>query len=156
MSEVNDSVAHPGSHSWFTTTHWSVVIRAKEGDSREAHEALGKLCQTYWQPIYAFLRREGHGPADAEDLTQSFFAHLLNRKFLDHLHHRQGRFRSFLLAFLKHFLSDHRDKARAQKRGGGQSPISLDSLDSAARSATLAAIIKWHCILIFRHRLTRR
>jgi RNA polymerase sigma factor (sigma-70 family) len=135
MSEANDSAAQSRSHGWFATTHWSVVLRAKEGDSHEAPEALGKLCQIYWPPIYAYLRRERHGPADAEDLTQAFFAHLLERKFLDHLHHRQGRFRSFLLAFLKHFLSDQRDKVRAQKRGGGHIPISLDSLDTAAREA---------------------
>jgi len=135
MSEVKDSSTKPESHGWFATTHWSVVVQAQEGDSGEAHEALGKLCQTYWSPIYSYLRREGHGPADAEDLTQSFFAHLLERNFLDHLHHRQGRFRSFLLAFLKHFLADHRDKVRARKRGGGQSPISLDALDGAERDA---------------------
>lgn len=135
MSEGNDSEARSGSDGWFATTHWSVVFRAKEGDSREAHEALGRLCQTYWSPIYAYLRRERHSPADAEDLTQSFFAHLLEKEFLDHLHHRQGKFRSFLLTFLKHFLADQRDKVRAQKRGGGQRPISLDALDTVARDA---------------------
>ena len=135
MSEVNDSAGQAASHGWFTTTHWSVVVQAKEGNSSEAHEALGKLCQTYWPPIYAYLRREGHGRADAQDLTQSFFAHLLEKKFLDHLYHRQGRFRSFLLAFLKHFLADQRDKVRAQKRGGGQYPISLDALDTAEKNA---------------------
>jgi RNA polymerase sigma factor (sigma-70 family) len=135
MSVVKDSVAQPGSHGWFATTHWSVVAQAKESDSSVAREALGKLCQTYWPPIYAYLRRDGHRPSDAEDLTQSFFAHLLEKNFLDHLHHRQGRFRSFLLTFLKHFLADQRDKVRAQKRGGGQHPISLDSLDSAVRDA---------------------
>jgi RNA polymerase sigma-70 factor (ECF subfamily) len=119
----------------FATTHWSVVLLAKTGGSSSAAEALGQLCQTYWRPIYAFLRRQGNSPEDAEDLTQAFFVHLMRRDFLNHLQHQQGRFRSFLLAFLKHFLADERDKTRALKRGGGELPISLDALDPEARDA---------------------
>jgi RNA polymerase sigma-70 factor (ECF subfamily) len=111
---------------WFATTHWSVVLAAKEADSAQASKALEKLCHTYWPPLYAFIRREGYNEADAQDLTQGFFAHLLEKDFLTHLKHVGGRFRSFLLTFLKHFLSDQRNKAGAQKRGGGKVFISLD------------------------------
>jgi RNA polymerase sigma-70 factor (ECF subfamily) len=119
---------------WFTTTRWSVVLAARDGDTAASARALEELCRTYWPPIYAFLRREGHAPADAEDLTQAFFAHLLERDFLNHLHHREGKFRSFLLTFLKHFLSDQRDKAGAVKRGGGQTLISLDHMVEEERA----------------------
>ena len=109
----------------FATTHWSVVLAAKQGDPSEAAAALEKLCRTYWYPLYAFLRREGRSPHDAQDLTQEFFARLLQRSFLENVGPQKGKFRSFLLAALKHFLSDEWDKARAEKRGGGQTFISL-------------------------------
>src|SRR5262245_37273445 len=97
----------------FTTTHWSVVLEARDGDSPGAAAALERLCQTYWRPLYAFIRREGYDATEAQDLTQEFFLRLLSRDFLQHLRHQQGRFRSFLLTFLKHFLLDHREKAGA-------------------------------------------
>lgn len=107
-------------------------MAAKEETASKAEDALEFLCQAYWPPIYAFIRREGHRHEDASDLTQAFFAHILEKEFLDHLHHRQGRFRSFLLTFLKHFLSDERNKARAQKRGGGRPLLSLDDSQAGA------------------------
>jgi RNA polymerase sigma-70 factor (ECF subfamily) len=115
-----------GSAQSFVTTHWSVVLAAKEGDPSDAAAALEKLCRTYWYPLYAFLRREGRSPHDAQDLTQAFFAHLLQRDFLENVGPQKGKFRSFLLAALKNFLCDDWDKAIAAKRGGGQTFISLD------------------------------
>lgn len=115
-----------GSAQSFVTTHWSVVLAAKQGDPSEADAALEKLCRIYWYPLYAFLRREGRSPHDAQDLTQAFFAHLLRRAFLENVGPEKGKFRSFLLAALKHFVSDEWDKAGAAKRGGGQPILSLD------------------------------
>jgi RNA polymerase sigma factor (sigma-70 family) len=111
---------------FFATTHWSVVLAARQGDSSVAAVALEKLCRTYWYPLYAFLRRDGRSPHDAQDLTQEFFTRLLQRKFLENVGSQKGKFRSFLLAALKNFLCDEWDKARAEKRGGGQTFISLD------------------------------
>jgi RNA polymerase sigma factor (sigma-70 family) len=116
-----------GSAQAFATTHWSVVLTAKQGSPSEAAAALEKLCRTYWYPLYAFLRREGRSPHDAQDLAQEFFARLLQGKFLENVGPQKGKFRSFLLAALKHFLCDEWDRARAEKRGGGQAFISLEA-----------------------------
>ncbi len=116
----------------FATTRWSVVLAAKRGDSTEASAAMESLCCTYWFPLYAHIRRVGHAHEEACDLTQAFFADLLGRDFLSNVACEQGRFRSFLLACLNHFLSDERDRAQAAKRGRGQPAISLDA-DLAAR-----------------------
>ena len=113
------------SAAWFVTTHWSVVLDAKCDDRARANEALEKLCQIYWPPVYAFIRRNGFNRADAQDLTQEFFYRLMSKEYLSHLQDQRGKFRSFLLTFVKHFLSDQRDKAAAQKRGGGQTLFSL-------------------------------
>ena len=118
---------------WFTTTHWSVVLAAGQSDSPQATEALEKLCRTYWYPLYCFIRRQGFRPADAEDLTQGFLAHLLERKALRKVSREKGLFRSFLLASLKYFLADESDKARAQKRGGGCAVVSLDEAGAEER-----------------------
>jgi RNA polymerase sigma-70 factor (ECF subfamily) len=96
---------------------------------------LEQLCRAYWYPLYAFVRRQGYHPEDAQDLTQEFFTRLIEKDFLRHLRHQEGRFRSFLLKFVQHFLSDARDKARAQKRGGGQIPVSLNDLAPEERYA---------------------
>ena len=117
----------------FATTHWSVVLAAREGQETQATAALEKLCRTYWYPLYAFLRRQGHSAEDAQDLTQGFFAHLLARDFLKGLSKENGRFRAFLLASLKNFLSDQWDKNRALKRGGGQKLLSLDEAAASER-----------------------
>jgi RNA polymerase sigma-70 factor (ECF subfamily) len=111
---------------WFATTHWSVVLTAQDAASPDALTALDKLCRAYWFPLYAYVRREGYGPNDAMDLTQGFFARLLEKNYLDRVDRQKGKFRSFLLASLRHYLSDERDRANAAKRGGGQTFISLD------------------------------
>lgn len=122
-----------GGASQFADTHWSVVLAAKEEGSTQADEAMEKLCQSYWRPLYAYVRRQRHSPEEAEDLTQEFFVRLKDKNYLAHLKHQNGKFRSFLLTLLKHFLSDERDKARALKRGGGESPTPLDALSEEER-----------------------
>ncbi len=115
----------------FGQTHWSVVLAAaNKKDFALAEQSLEKLCRVYWLPLYTYIRRQGESPHDAQDLTQEFFARLLEKNSLDSVDQMKGRFRSFLLASLKHFLSNQRDRARAQKRGGGQSPLSLDFSDA--------------------------
>lgn len=110
----------------FATTHWSVVAAAGDASSPQATEALETLCRTYWPPIYAYLRRLGHSTQDAEDLTQGFFARLLEGTSLATLHQAKGRFRSWLLAVLKHYLAHEREKVCAQKRGGGVLHLPFD------------------------------
>lgn len=110
----------------FQTTLWNLVLEAGEGGSPDANAALEKLCRLYWHPIYVYIRRHGHGPHDAQDLTQEFFARLLRRKSLGSVSPHKGRFRSFLLASLKNFLADARDAASARKRGGDYVILSLD------------------------------
>jgi RNA polymerase sigma factor (sigma-70 family) len=111
----------------FATTHWSVVLEA-QGESPAAQEALEKLCRTYWRPIYVFVRRQGAGAEDAEDLTQGFFALLLERKDLNSVRKEKGRLRSYLLASVKHFLADESRRAMALKRGKGQRLIPFDDI----------------------------
>ena len=111
----------------FTTTHWSVVLAA-QGRSPAAEEALEKLCRTYWRPIYAFVRRQGIEPENAKDLTQGFFALLLERRDFDAVRREKGRLRSYLLTSLKHFLTNERNRAMTIKRGQGQRLISLDQV----------------------------
>ena len=111
----------------FESTTWGRVRTARDGSDSEARRALEELCQTYWQPLYAFVRRQGHDRDAACDLTQAYFAELLDKDFLKAVDSSAGRFRSFLLASLKHFLSHQRDRERALKRGGGAQKISLDS-----------------------------
>lgn len=117
----------------FEATRWSIVVAAGAADSQQAHRALEHLCTAYWYPLYAFVRRQGHSPHDAQDLTQEFFTRLLARNVLGDADPAKGRFRSFLLGALKHFLSDEWDRARAQKRGGGVQPISLDAESAESR-----------------------
>jgi RNA polymerase sigma factor (sigma-70 family) len=111
----------------FTTTHWSVVLEA-QSESPAAQAALEKLCRTYWQPIYGFVRRQGAGSEEAKDLTQGFFALLLERRDLDVVRKEKGRLRSYLLTSLKHFLTNEHNRALAVKRGEGQRLIPLDRL----------------------------
>ncbi|HKW28107.1 MAG TPA: sigma-70 family RNA polymerase sigma factor [Verrucomicrobiae bacterium] len=110
----------------FVTTHWSVVLTAGHSDTTCAGAALEKLCQTYWYPLYAYVRRRGQSPEDAQDLTQAFFTRLLERNWVGQADQQKGRFRSFLLSAMNHFLADEWDKARAQKRGGGLAPLPLE------------------------------
>jgi RNA polymerase sigma-70 factor (ECF subfamily) len=111
----------------FATTHWSVVLSAGSGRSPEAGRALASLCEDYWFPLYAFVRRAGYSVEDAQDLTQEFFTRLLAQRFLTKVDREKGKFRSFLLAALKHFLSDQWDRARAQRRGGTRTILSTAS-----------------------------
>jgi RNA polymerase sigma factor (sigma-70 family) len=113
----------------FATTHWSVVLTA-QGESSAAQEALEKLCRTYWRPIYGFVRRQGVGTEDAKDLTQGFFALLLERRDLDAVRKEKGRLRSYLLTSLKHFLASEQRRAMAIKRGKGQRLVPLEELSA--------------------------
>jgi DNA-directed RNA polymerase specialized sigma24 family protein len=110
----------------FESTHWTVVLEATVQDSAAGQAAFAVLYQTYWYPLYAFIRRSGHSPDEAQDLTQGFFANLLEKKWLSSISREGGKFRSYLLGSVKHFLSHCREQARAQKRGGGKAPLSLD------------------------------
>jgi RNA polymerase sigma factor (sigma-70 family) len=113
-------------HGAFATTHWSVVLEAGRGDITRSAAALEQLCQRYWHPIYAFIRRRGSGRPEAEDLTQAFFEHLLDKETLKKVDPSKGKFRTFLLASLTHFLANDWDKRQAWKRGGRLKIISLD------------------------------
>ena len=117
----------------FATTHWTVVMAAGRGCSREAEVALEELCRTYWFPLYVYVRRQTPTREDAEDLTQAFFARFLEKNYLEKLSSDKGKFRAFLLASLKHFLANEWDRAHTQKRGGGVIPISLDWQNADAR-----------------------
>jgi len=117
----------------FETTNWSLIVRATGGSTSEARAALAGLCETYWPPVYAFIRRRGLSPADAEDLTQSYFARFFEKDYLSDFRPEAGRFRTFLRASISHFLSNEWDRERALKRGGGQVRISLDAATAEER-----------------------
>jgi RNA polymerase sigma-70 factor (ECF subfamily) len=124
--DETDGERPPPKPGWFTTTHWSVVLTAGRGESPAAEAALERLCRSYWYPLYAFVRRRGHAPPDAEDLVQGFFARLLEKNWIAVAVQEKGRFRSFLLTNLDHYLGDVRDRANAAKRGGGKPLLSLE------------------------------
>ncbi|HUG19107.1 MAG TPA: sigma-70 family RNA polymerase sigma factor [Planctomycetaceae bacterium] len=113
-------------HPAFHTTRWSLIARAAQDSSPESRAALEELCDLYWYPLYAFVRREGVSPDEAQDLTQGFFVSLLERQDLRAVHEEKGRFRSFLRTSMKHFLLNYWKHNRAQKRGGGNKLMSLD------------------------------
>jgi RNA polymerase sigma factor (sigma-70 family) len=117
---------HGTSARCFLTTHWSVVLTAGQGSTTEADAALERLCRAYWWPLYAFVRRRGYAAHDAQDLTQEFFARLLAKDFLRSVDRSKGKFRSFLLAALEHFLAKEWRRANAQKRGGGFTFVSIN------------------------------
>ena len=116
----------------FATTHWSVVLTAGRTDTTRAQDALAKLCSTYWFPLYAYVRRRGYSAHDAQDLTQAFFAQLLERQSLASADPNRGRFRSFMLGVMNHFLTNEWTRARAQKRGGGAKllPLQFDTAET--------------------------
>ncbi len=118
--------AAPNRAASFDTTHWSAVVDAQAGDSSIAGQGLERLCRFYWWPLYAFVRRRGYGPYDAQDLTQEFFTLLLAKDFLRGVDRNKGKFRSFLLAAMQHFLAKEWRWAHAQKRGGGVTFVSID------------------------------
>jgi RNA polymerase sigma-70 factor (ECF subfamily) len=123
----------PATAEVFRTTHWSVVLAAGDRTTALAEAALAQLCRTYWYPLYAFVRRKGHSPHDAQDLTQAFFARLLEKNYVAQADRERGRFRTYLLAALTHFLADEWDKARRLKRGGGREIISFDAASAEER-----------------------
>jgi RNA polymerase sigma-70 factor (ECF subfamily) len=118
----------------FATTHWSLVLAARDRAEPGAADALSSLCDLYWYPLYAYVRRRGHGADEAHDLTQEFFARLLEKDFLAAVDRGKGRFRAFLLAACNHFLANERDRARAKKRGGGRPVLSLDDAEGRYRT----------------------
>ncbi|MFC1795157.1 RNA polymerase sigma factor [Planctomycetota bacterium] len=126
MPGKTDTNSTPADTNRFATTHWSVVLAARSPESTRYHEALEMLCRTYWFPLYAFLRRRGYDKHQAEDYIQGFFANLLEKRGLRLVDPKCGKFRSFMLVALKHFLADQRGRELAQKRGGGWKALSLD------------------------------
>ena len=125
----------PAAHSSFPETRWSRVLRVRKKEGEEGAKALADLCGLYWFPLYAFARRCGHSPEDAEDLTQGFFGRLLERDLLAKADPARGRLRSFLLGVFKNFISEVRREAAAQRRGGGKTFIAID----------LAEAEEWYC-----------
>ena len=117
----------------FETTHWSVVVDARDGDTSTAVKALEKLCRAYWYPLYSYVRRKGVTVADAQDLTQDFFCRLIEKNYLASVDRDRGSFRSFLLASIGHLLANEWNKARTLKRGGGQRIISFDAEEAEGR-----------------------
>jgi RNA polymerase sigma factor (sigma-70 family) len=132
MTLPDSSLAPHGAKS-FPTTCWTMVLHAGNRPSPESSEALVYLCRAYWHPLYAFIRFRGHSAHDAQDLTQAFFAHLLEHQALNTIDRDKGKFRSFLLASLKNFLANEYDKDNAQKRGGGHTLHSLDFASAESR-----------------------
>lgn len=126
----------------FTTTLWTAVRLAGQGDGSPAAEALEKLCRTYWYPLYAYARRGGKGPEEARDLTQGFFARILRNNFFAHADEAKGRFRSYLLKSFQRFMGEEWDRSRAAKRGGGVEPISLDPHEAETRYAVEPADVQ--------------
>lgn len=125
---ASGSVSGPGADrgARFPTTHWSVVLRAGATNDEASGRALATLCEAYWFPLYVFVRRRGYDREDAQDLTQGFFAKVLEKGYFGEADQDRGKFRTFLLTSLKHFLSNEADRARAKKRGGGRPQLSLD------------------------------
>jgi len=121
----------------FDTTSWSLILRAASNDDAEARLALALLCEHYWYPVYAYIRCQGVSPADAEDLAQGYFARFLEKGVVRDVDRDRGRFRSFLLASVRHFLANERDRERASKRGGGHRLVSLDAELAEERYASM-------------------
>src|SRR4030095_4622371 len=123
----------------FQTTHWTVVLRARNEESEvSAHQALSGFCEAYWPPLYGFLRHRGFSSADAQDLVQGFFAHLLEQSTLSRADQQRGRLRTFLLGSLQNFLFNEYDRARALKRGGDRKIVSIEEHLPEAEAAMMA------------------
>ena len=123
---VSGNASEREASGWFTTTHWTVVLQARDDTSPAAAGALSTLCQTYWAPINTYIRRVGQNSSDADDLTQQFFARFLEKQQHRLADRERGKFRTFLLTAVKHFLINEWERSSAQKRGGGRTPLSLD------------------------------
>ena len=126
MRSASDGGTSSGAGGRFETTQWSLVLAAGQRGSTLAEEALARLCSLYWYPVFAFVRRRGHPAADAQDLTQGFFARLIEKGDLSAADRSRGRFRSFLLTACQQYLANERDRALTRKRGGGRVPLSID------------------------------
>jgi RNA polymerase sigma factor (sigma-70 family) len=137
-SEETATESTPSRDGWFRTTRWTVVIAAGQS-SPQADAALAQLCQTYWYPLYVFIRRRGHDPEDAQDIVQGFFAQLLRKSYFRDAAREKGRFRSFLLMALKRYMANEWDRANRLKRGGGHEVISLDEAGMEIRFLTQPA-----------------
>src|SRR5262245_25791797 len=134
MSSSATNAALPaGGRRPFATTRWSIVLAAGKDSSPDSHAALVSLCEAYWYPLYAYIRRRGYDADEAQDLTQEFFTRLLEKKYVKAADPQRGKFRSFLLASLNHFLANEWRREQAQKRGGGQRLLSLDFADGEGR-----------------------
>jgi RNA polymerase sigma factor (sigma-70 family) len=138
-NEELNTTQGPGDSAWFQTTHWSVVASARDPDDPQAQAALERLCQTYWYPLYVFVRRQGRNAADAEDLVQGFFAKLIEKNYLSGIEREKGRFRSFVLLMFKRYAANEWDRDRREKRGGGREIVSLDGPDTESRYSVEAA-----------------
>jgi RNA polymerase sigma-70 factor (ECF subfamily) len=136
----SDSESGSSAPREFTSTHWSVILLAGGGASEQADAALEQLCRTYWYPLYAYVRREGRAAEEAQDLVQEFFSRLLEHNYLRLADRSRGRFRSFLLISLKHFLINEWARANREKRGGGQRVLSLDEEMAESRFSAEPAI----------------
>jgi DNA-directed RNA polymerase specialized sigma24 family protein len=132
-----DELKMPRAGDWVGTTHWSAVLAAGKPGSPDAAAAMEELCRTYWYPLYAWVRRRGYGIEEAQDLTQEFFARMLENHWLESADPKRGKFRSFLLAAMNHFLANEWRHAHTIKRGGGKALISLD--DTAEKRYALDA-----------------
>jgi len=134
-ADLPNHPANADSRGVFCSTRWSVVLKAGNVAAPDAQAALTHLCQQYWPPLYASVRRSGHTPEDACDLTQEFFARLLEKQWLAQANPERGRFRSFLIASLKHFLANEWNRAQCLKRGGGRDLVPLDAATAEERYA---------------------
>ena len=123
---ISNQNGNPATNAAFVTTHWSTVLRAGSHSSAQSLGALEKLCRAYWYPLYAYVRRQGHDAHEAQDLTQEFLSRLLESNSLNAVHPDKGRFRSFLIASLNHYLANDWKRSQRQKRGGGHTHFSLD------------------------------
>jgi DNA-directed RNA polymerase specialized sigma24 family protein len=126
-------IAVSSSPGVFFTTRWSVVLSAGQKDSPQAAAALETLCRAYWYPLYAYVRRRGYSPEDAQDLTQGYFARLLERDFVQQAERKRGKFRTFLLTTLSHYLADDWDRAHRLKRGGHEEILFFDAMTAEER-----------------------
>jgi RNA polymerase sigma factor (sigma-70 family) len=140
FGESHMSDLPPSMSPVFHTTRWSVVVAAQQQGSPDAVAALETLCRTYWYPLYAYVRRSGHAPADAQDLTQEFFSRLLEKEWLNAAAPERGRFRNFLLVAMKRFLAKEWHRKQAQKRGGEYAFVSLDAAEAEQRYASEPAL----------------
>jgi DNA-directed RNA polymerase specialized sigma24 family protein len=136
---LGSTTGQPGSNVWFASTHWSVVLAAQDPHSPQSRQALESLCRAYWYPLYSYARRASHSPPDAEDLTQGFFARLLEKDYLHAASREKGRFRAFLLVAFKRYMANEWDRQHAQKRGGFAAVVPIDQDMAESRFAAESA-----------------